>query len=62
MTRGGGLLRVAPFLLLAACSSRPGAPVGLTADDQQQLNEAGAMLDADSMAPRAVLTNESTAP
>jgi hypothetical protein len=34
-------------LILAACSSDPDpAPGGLTADDQQQLNEAAEMLDA----------------
>ena len=60
--RGGGILHVAPLFLLAACSSPPAAPAGLTADDQQQLNEAADMLDANAMAPGAVLTNESTTP
>ena len=60
--RGGGILHVAPLFLLAACSSQPAGHAGPTADDQQQLNEAAAMLDANAMAPGAVLTNESTMP
>ena len=37
-------------LLLAACSSDPDPqPGGLTADDQQQLNEAAEMLDANAV-------------
>ncbi len=50
-----------PLLLLAACSTQPDAPAGLTADDQRQLNEAAEMLDANSIAPEAV-SNESPAP
>ena len=37
-------------ILLAACSSDPDPqPGGLTADDQQQLNEAAEMLDANAV-------------
>ena len=37
-------------LLLAACSSDPDPqPGGLTTDDQQQLNEAAEMLDANAV-------------
>lgn len=58
MAGGGGWLsamRVAPLLALAACSSQPDAPTGLTEDDQQQLNDAAEMLDTNGMAPRAVI-------
>lgn len=61
-------MRAIPALfLLAACSSQPDAPAGLTADDQRQLNEAAEMLDAnaisaDAVATDAVATNESPAP
>ena len=53
--------RLLPLLLLAACSSQPDQPGGITADDQRQLNEAAEMLDANSMAPETV-TNESPTP
>ena len=54
--------RVALLLLpLAACSSQPDAPGGLTADDQRQLNEAAEMLDANAMDLNQV-SNESPAP
>lgn len=52
-----------PLLLaLAACSAQPDPPGGLTADDQRELNEAAEMLDANSLAPETVATNESPAP
>ena len=48
-------------LLLAACSSDPEPqPGGLTADDQAQLNDAAAMLDANSVDLNAVTANEAT--
>lgn len=47
------------LLLLAACSADPDPqPGGLTADDQQQLNDAAEMLDANSVDLNAVTTNE----
>ena len=36
-------------LLLAACSGEPTAPGAPTADEEQQLNEAAAMLEANSV-------------
>ena len=48
------------LLLLAACTPEPDQPGGLTADDQRELNEAAEMLDANSLAPEAVI-NESEA-
>ncbi len=35
--------------LLAACSSQPGAPGAVSADEARQLNEAAASLDANSV-------------
>jgi hypothetical protein len=40
----------AALLLLAACSTEPDAPGAITADEEQQLNDAAAMLDANSVA------------
>ena len=37
------------LLLLAACSSDPTPPGGVSADEAQQLNEAAASLDANSV-------------
>lgn len=45
MTR---LLTAAAFLSLAACSSQPPAP-GLSEEENRQLNEAAAMLDANAV-------------
>ena len=42
--------------LLAACSREPEPPSGITADEAQQLNDAAAMLDANSV-DAEVLTN-----
>jgi hypothetical protein len=57
-------MRLLPALLLllaSACSSDPDPqPGGLTADDQQQLNEAAEMLDANSVALEEVTANTST--
>lgn len=48
-------------LLLAACARDPDPqPGGLTADDQAQLNDAAAMLDANSVSLNAVQSNEAT--
>ncbi|QNE31940.1 hypothetical protein F1C10_08320 [Sphingomonas sp. NBWT7] len=44
----GGAL--AALLLLAACSLEPDAPGAISADEEQQLNDAAAMLDANSIA------------
>jgi hypothetical protein len=38
-----------PFLLVAACTSQPDQPGAVTADEDRQLNEAAAMLDANSV-------------
>ena len=46
------------LLLLAACHRDDPQPPGLTADDQAQLNDAAAMLDANSVDLNAVTTNE----
>ena len=48
------LLLVATTGLLAACSRAPDTPGTLDADDQRQLNEAAAMLDANSVEANAV--------
>ena len=45
-------------LLLLACSHQPDPPAGLSADDQAQLNDAAAMLDANSVDLNAVTINE----
>lgn len=46
----GGARAALPFLLLlAACSSEPTAPGAPSADEEQQLNDAAAMLDANSV-------------
>lgn len=47
------LLGLAAGCALAACSSKPDQPGAVTADEARQLNEAAAMLDANSMAPAA---------
>ncbi len=40
-----------PFLLLVpACSGAPAPPGAITADEERQLNEAAAMLEANSVA------------
>lgn len=47
----------AAALLLAACSSQPDDRAGtVTADEERQLNDAAAMLDANSVDPAAVAT------
>ncbi|MDB5696958.1 MAG: hypothetical protein JWN21_2501 [Sphingomonas bacterium] len=53
-------MRLLPLaLLLAACSPDPDPqPGGLTADDEQQLNEAAEMLDANAVDLDEVTTNE----
>ena len=38
-------------LFLAACSSQPDDPAALTPDEDRQLNEAAASLDANAPAP-----------
>ena len=56
-------MRPLPILLaLAACSSQPDQPGGLTPDDQRELNEAAAMLDANSLDADTVTNTESPAP
>jgi hypothetical protein len=53
--------RLLPLLLLAACHHAPDQPGGLTADDQRQLNDAAAALDANAITPDQP-ANESQAP
>jgi hypothetical protein len=48
----GGAL--AASLLLLACSPEPETPGAITADEQQQLNDAAAMLDANSVSAAAL--------
>ncbi len=59
MIRGPILLAAAG--LLAACSSHGDQPGAVTADEARQLNDAAAMLDANSVDANAVTadTNES---
>ena len=51
-------LALLPVALLASaaggCSSEPEAPGAITADEDRQLNEAAAMLDANSMSADAL--------
>ena len=51
---------LAGVLLLAACSSGRDAPGAVTADEDRQLNDAAAMLDANRVDVNAVDANEST--
>jgi len=44
--------------LLAACSSQPAAPGAVSADEERQLNDAAAMLDANSVSAAAVAGND----
>jgi outer membrane biogenesis lipoprotein LolB len=46
-------------LLLTACARDPEQPGGVTAEEAQQLNDAAAMLDANSMDANALATNAS---
>ncbi|MBX9813963.1 MAG: hypothetical protein K2X76_04615 [Sphingomonas sp.] len=43
-----------PLLLLSACGSGATDPSGATPSEARQLNEAAAMLDANSVSPEAV--------
>ena len=47
-----------PLLLLAGCSGQPDAPGEVTADEARELNDAAAMLDANSVDPQAVANEE----
>jgi hypothetical protein len=47
-------------LVLAACSAQPDAPGAVTADEAQQLNEAAAMLDANSVDANVLDTPSNT--
>ncbi|WP_375249159.1 hypothetical protein [Sphingomonas sp.] len=49
---------LALLLGVAACSDRDGTTPGLTADQDQQLNDAAAMLDANSVALEEVTGNQ----
>jgi len=54
-----GALIALPFLFLtAACSSDPAPPGAVTADEEQQLNEAAAMLEANSIRLDEVATTD----
>jgi hypothetical protein len=50
------------FLLLAACSSQPDAPGATTADEARQLDDAAAMLDANSVDANALDPANESAP
>lgn len=55
------ILGMAAGCVLAACSSKTEEPGAVTADEARQLNDAAAMLDANSMAPADNdIQNEST--
>lgn len=45
----GARLALPLLLFVAACSNDPAPPGAVTADEEQQLNEAAAMLDANSV-------------
>ena len=42
---------LAGLLLLAGCSSQPADPTVVTSDEDRQLNEAAASLEANALAP-----------
>lgn len=50
------------LLLLAACSSPPDPPRGISADDAAELNEAAEMLDDNSVDLNAVTAKDHPAP
>ena len=52
------LLVLLPLLLLTACGSSAIDPSGATPSESRQLNEAAAMMDANSVSPEAL--NESS--
>lgn len=56
---GWGVAAVLIPMLLAACSPSRDQPGAVTADEAHQLNEAAAMLDANSVDVNAVASNES---
>jgi len=55
-----GEARVAllPLFFLVSCSGEPDAPGAVTADEARQLNEAAAMLDANSVDLNAMIEDE----
>lgn len=56
--RGGARAALLPLLLgIAACSAEPSDPGAVTADEEQQLNDAAAMLDANSVSLDAIEDN-----
>lgn len=55
---GGARVALFPLLLVAACSGQPDAPGAVTADEARQLNEAAAMLDANSVDLNAMIEDE----
>lgn len=55
---GGARAALLPLLLIASgCSSEPTEPGAVTADEERQLNDAAAMLDANSVSLEAVDDN-----
>jgi hypothetical protein len=52
------IVALLPLALLAACNRAEDAPGAIGADDQRQLNEAAAMLDANSVDIDAVTQPE----
>ena len=64
MHRAPVAIAAGALLALAACSAHPDDPGAVSADEAQQLNDAAAMLDANSVDANAVLIpdNESAQP
>lgn len=55
---GGARVALLPWFFVAACSGQPDAPGSVTADEERQLNEAAAMLDANSVDLNAMIEEE----
>lgn len=62
MRRRGVWLSAGLLLAVAGCSGGGEQPGALSADEERQLNDAAAMLDANSVALEAVGGNESDQP
>lgn len=56
--RWHGAVWTAALLALAACSSQPDDPGAVTPEEAQQLNDAAAMLDADSVDANSAMTTD----
>ena len=58
---GGVPCALLPVVLLASasgCTSQPEAPAAISYDEERQLNDAAAMLDANSLSPATMHDNE----